>query len=168
MFGGEGSALVHHRRAPALRGGPGAGPDGQPAAAGPRGRRPDPHPRAAPAPWPRPSSPYRAAGPCCCPRLRALGDLDEGEPPFEPGVLALDLPPAVSAYRRRFELARLVSRTPTCSSGRSTAAGALELADALAAFLDSLQIEEAAGDRAGSTPWWRATWPGTGKGPRNS
>ena len=29
--------------------------------------------------------------------MRALGDLDEGEPPFEPGDLALDLPPAISA-----------------------------------------------------------------------
>src|SRR5438067_6406364 len=43
------------------------------------------------------------------PQVRALGDLDEGEPPFEPGDLALDLPPAVSPYRRRFELARLVA-----------------------------------------------------------
>ena len=35
------------------------------------------------------------------PQVRALGDLDEGEPPFEPGDIALDLPPAVSGYRRR-------------------------------------------------------------------
>src|SRR4051812_49739224 len=27
------------------------------------------------------------------PQIRALGDLDEGEPPFEPGDLALALPP---------------------------------------------------------------------------
>ena len=43
------------------------------------------------------------------PQVRALGDLDEGEPPFEPGEIALDLPPAISPWRRRFELARLVS-----------------------------------------------------------
>ena len=79
------------------------------------------------------------------PQVRALGDLDEGEPPFEPGVLALDLPPAVSAYRRRFELARLVAQNADMFERRIDAAGALELADALAAFLDSLQIEEVEG-----------------------
>jgi ATP-dependent helicase/nuclease subunit B len=75
------------------------------------------------------------------PRIRALGDLDEGEPPFEPASLALDLPPAISPLNRRFELARLIvdrgglPRAPD-------AAQALELADALGAFLDSLSIEE--------------------------
>ena len=78
------------------------------------------------------------------PQIRPLGDLDEGEPPFEPGDLALDLPPAISSWRRRFELARLVSEN-TDQLGRSLdAVGALELADALAGFLDSVQIEEAA------------------------
>jgi ATP-dependent helicase/nuclease subunit B len=79
------------------------------------------------------------------PQVRALGDLDEGEPPFEPGELALDLPPAVSAYRRRFELARLVAENAALFERPIDAAAALELADALAGFLDSLQIEEAAG-----------------------
>ena len=78
------------------------------------------------------------------PQIRALGDLDEGEPPFEPGELALTLPPAVSPLRRRFELARLVhdnaSRLPF--ERAPDAPACLELADALAAFLDSLQIEE--------------------------
>ncbi|MGH6956677.1 MAG: hypothetical protein ACREEW_08455, partial [Caulobacteraceae bacterium] len=32
------------------------------------------------------------AGAALLPQIRALGDLDEGEPPFEPGELALDLP----------------------------------------------------------------------------
>ena len=79
------------------------------------------------------------------PQVRALGDLDEGEPPFEPGDLGLDLPPAVSGYRRRFELARLVAENADMFERTIDAAGALELADALAAFLDSLQIEEVAG-----------------------
>lgn len=79
------------------------------------------------------------------PQVRALGDLDEGEPPFEPGALSLDLPPAVSAYRRRFELARLVSENADIFERKIDAAGVLELADALASFLDSLQIEEADG-----------------------
>jgi ATP-dependent helicase/nuclease subunit B len=75
------------------------------------------------------------------PQIRALGDLDEGEPPFEPGSIALDLPAAVSPLRRRFELARLVlthgkfERSPSAPE-------ALALADALAGFLDSLEIEE--------------------------
>ena len=77
------------------------------------------------------------------PQIRALGDLDEGEPPFEPGELALDLPPAISPWRRRFELARLVTDHRRRWAARLDAAGALELADALVGFLDSLQIEEA-------------------------
>jgi ATP-dependent helicase/nuclease subunit B len=77
------------------------------------------------------------------PQIRALGDLDEGEPPFEPGDLALDLPPAISLWRRRFELAGLVAQHQD-ELGRSLdATAALELADALGTFFDSLQIEEA-------------------------
>lgn len=78
------------------------------------------------------------------PQIRALGDLDEGEPPFEPGDLALDLPPAISPLRRRFELARLVAEHAGMFERRLDAAAVLELADALAGFLDSLQIEEVA------------------------
>ena len=77
------------------------------------------------------------------PLVRALGDLDEGEPPFEPGDIALDLPPAISPWRRRFELARLVSGAADKLERSLDAAGALELADALAGFLDSVEIEEA-------------------------
>lgn len=75
------------------------------------------------------------------PQIRAIGDLDEGEPPFEPGDLSLDIPPAIDPLRRRFELARLVAERKDL--GRHLdAAGALELADALGRFLDSVQIEE--------------------------
>ncbi|ATQ44764.1 double-strand break repair protein AddB [Caulobacter mirabilis] len=75
------------------------------------------------------------------PQIRAIGDLEEGEPPFEPGNLSLDIPPAIDPQRRRYELARLVADHR--GFGRDLdAAGALELADALAAFLDGLQIEE--------------------------
>ena len=77
------------------------------------------------------------------PQMRALGDLDEGEPPFEPGELALDLPPAISAERRRYELARLVSDHETLLGRKLGAVAALDLADALAGFLDSVEIEEA-------------------------
>ena len=79
------------------------------------------------------------------PQIRAIGDLDEGEPPFEPGDLALDLPPAISSWRRRFELARLAADNAHLLDRALDASGALELGDALAGFLDSVQIEEAAG-----------------------
>ena len=85
------------------------------------------------------------------PQILALGDLDEGEPPFEPGDLALDLPPAITPLRRRFELARMVADHPDIFAraglasherGGMDAHAALGMADALAGFLDSAQIEE--------------------------
>jgi len=76
------------------------------------------------------------------PQIRAVGDLDEGEPPFEPGPIALDLPPAVSPLRRRFELARLITDHADDMGRTLNAPAALEMADALAAFMDSLWIEE--------------------------
>ena len=87
---------------------------------------------------------HAGAGAVLLPQMRALGDLDEGEPPFEPGELALDLPPAISGPRRRFELARLVVAHEADLGRELDAAGALDLADALAGFLDSVQLEEAA------------------------
>ncbi|HXA38608.1 MAG TPA: double-strand break repair protein AddB [Phenylobacterium sp.] len=79
------------------------------------------------------------------PQMRPLGDLDEGEPPFEPGDLALDLEAAIDPLRRRFELTRLVADHWDLLQGRElTAAAALEMADALGRFLDGLQIEELA------------------------
>jgi ATP-dependent helicase/nuclease subunit B len=76
------------------------------------------------------------------PQILALGDLDEGEPPFEPGDLALDLPPAITPGQRRFELARLVSDHAHLFERSLDALSALELGEALGAFLDSVQIEE--------------------------
>jgi ATP-dependent helicase/nuclease subunit B len=86
------------------------------------------------------------------PQMRPLGDLEAGEPPFEPGDLALDLPAAIEPLRRRFELTRLVSELSEHVPGGLVSAGAaLELADALGGFLDGLQIEEVAvGDRLAS------------------
>lgn len=80
------------------------------------------------------------------PQIRPLGDLDEGEPPFEPGDLAVDLPAAIGSLRRRFELARLVKSHERKLGRELDAAGALELAEALGSFLDSLQIEEVSGE----------------------
>ena len=77
------------------------------------------------------------------PQIRALGDLDEGEPPFEPGDIGVELPPAISPWRRRFELARLVAENDHLLGRSLDAAGALELADALGAFIDGVDIDEA-------------------------
>ena len=76
------------------------------------------------------------------PQMRPLGDLEEGEPPFEPGDIALGLPVAIAPLRRRFELLRLVQALQPSLERALSAGAALELADALGAFLDSLQIEE--------------------------
>jgi ATP-dependent helicase/nuclease subunit B len=79
-----------------------------------------------------------AGGGLLLPQIRPIGDLEEGEPPFEPGELSLDLPAAISPWRRRFELAALTSRLqPDLAAGQ-----ALEMADALGELIDSLQIEE--------------------------
>jgi ATP-dependent helicase/nuclease subunit B len=78
------------------------------------------------------------------PQMRPLGDLEEGEPPFEPGDIALGLPAAIAPLRRRFELVRLVTARQDLLGRELDAPAALELADALGAFLDSLQIEEVA------------------------
>jgi len=80
------------------------------------------------------------------PQIRPLGDLDEGEPPFEPGDLAVDLPASIGSLQRRFELTRLVKENEAALGRDLDASAALELADALGAFLDSLQIEERDGD----------------------
>ncbi|HEX2559320.1 double-strand break repair protein AddB [Phenylobacterium sp.] len=81
------------------------------------------------------------------PQILPLGDLDEGEPPFEPGDLALDLPAAIAPLRRRFELTGLVKANERLLNRELDAVGALELADALGGFLDSLQIEEVTAEK---------------------
>lgn len=83
----------------------------------------------------------RLAGgrPILLPQVRPLGDLEEDEPPFAPGDLGLDLPPAIAPLARRFEIARMIVEdfSPGLAPLR-----ALELADALGGFLDSCQLEE--------------------------
>ena len=77
--------------------------------------------------------------PILLPQVRPLGDLEEDEPPFAPGELGLDLPPAIAPLTRRFEMARMIVEdfSPGLSPLR-----ALEMADALGGFLDSCQLEE--------------------------
>ncbi len=88
---------------------------------------------------------HAGGGGVLLPQMRAIGDLDEGEPPFEPGDLTLDLPPAIGAERRRFELAGLVAaHADLLTPSALGAASALDFADAVGALLDSLQIEKVA------------------------
>ena len=77
--------------------------------------------------------------PILLPQVRPLGDLEEDEPPFAPGELGLDLPPAIAPLTRRFEMARMI-----VEEFRSDLSPlrALEMADALGGFLDSCQLEE--------------------------
>lgn len=75
------------------------------------------------------------------PRILALGELETGEPPFEPADIALDLKPAIDPLRRRFELARLAAAHAAERGEPLDPRGALDLADALGAFLDGLQVE---------------------------
>jgi len=83
-----------------------------------------------------------AGGAILPPQIRALGDLDEGEPPFEPGDLALDLPPAVSPWRRRFELASICAAEAHRLDYALGGPAALDMAQAVGALFDSLAIEE--------------------------
>ncbi len=77
------------------------------------------------------------------PQIRAIGDLDEGEPPFDLENLGLDLPVAITPLRRRFELAKLVSEHyPEYGGHAIRTRRALDLADSLASFFDSLALEE--------------------------
>ncbi|GAA0642202.1 double-strand break repair protein AddB [Brevundimonas lenta] len=74
------------------------------------------------------------------PQVRPLGDLEEDEPPFSPGDIGLDLLPAISPMARRFEMARMIAVHDAVAANAPL--HALEMADALGAFLDSCQIEE--------------------------
>lgn len=77
--------------------------------------------------------------PILLPQVRPLGDLEEDEPPFSPGELGLDLPPAIAPLTRRFEMARMIVETFRTDLSPPRA---LEMADALGGFLDSCQLEE--------------------------
>lgn len=77
--------------------------------------------------------------PVLMPQVRALGDLEEDEAPFTPGALGLDLPPAISPLRRRFEMARMIVEE---FDSNLSVRRALDLARTLGGFLESCQIEE--------------------------
>jgi len=77
--------------------------------------------------------------PVLLPQVRPLGDLEEDEPPFAPGEVGLDLPPAIAPLTRRFEMARMIVEDFRTDLSPLRA---LELADALGGFLDSCHLEE--------------------------
>ncbi len=77
--------------------------------------------------------------PVLLPQVRPLGDLEEDEPPFAPGEVGLDLPPAIAPLTRRFEMARMIVEE---FRKDLTPLRALEMADALGGFLDSCHLEE--------------------------
>jgi len=70
------------------------------------------------------------------PAIRALGDVEEDEPPFEPGELALAAPPAISPARRRFELASLLHRRALARNADADPAASIPLAEELGRLLD--------------------------------
>ena len=81
--------------------------------------------------------------PILLPQVRPLGDLEEDEPPFSPGEIGLDLPPAIAPLTRRFEMARMIAGDLKDEfEDALSPLRALELADAFGGFLDSCQIEE--------------------------
>lgn len=79
--------------------------------------------------------------PVLLPQVRPLGDLEEDEPPFAPGELGLDLPPAIAPLTRRFEMARMIVERfdPDLPPAR-----ALDMAEALGGFMDGCAVEEIA------------------------
>ncbi|MFN3835143.1 MAG: double-strand break repair protein AddB [Glycocaulis sp.] len=84
-------------------------------------------------------------GAAILPLIRPLGDVDADEPPFEPGELDHLALPAISAARRRFELASLILAREAAARREMMPDGALVLADALASLLDELASEEIEG-----------------------
>ncbi len=81
-------------------------------------------------------------GAAILPMIRPIGDVDADDPPFEPGELADAAPPAISAARRRFELAALILAKETATGRSMGAGGALALADDLAGLIDDMATEE--------------------------
>ncbi len=77
------------------------------------------------------------------PRMRPLADINPEEPPFEPGELAGQVPPAMPPVQRRFEMARLITAYHRRAADLPLdPASALALADPLLAIMDDVAMEE--------------------------
>ena len=84
-----------------------------------------------------------SSGVALLPTIHPIGEFDVDDPPFEPGELSDIAPEAISASRRKFELARLVLAKETALGRTLGIGGALALAEPLAALLDDLATEDA-------------------------
>ncbi len=78
------------------------------------------------------------------PRMRAIGDIDDGDTAAFAGDAAdeIELPPAISPMARTLELARLVAARDRAFAGQENWPGALAAARELGKLLDSLYAEE--------------------------
>ncbi|PHS28160.1 MAG: double-strand break repair protein AddB [Robiginitomaculum sp.] len=85
---------------------------------------------------------HGGTGAVLLPRIRAIGDVDVDEPPFEPGALALLSPRALSSERRLFDLCALVQARLRASGQNAALAVALAEAEALARLMDEAHTEE--------------------------
>ncbi len=75
------------------------------------------------------------------PRIRAIGDVDADEPPFEPGALALQSPRAMSAEQRLFDLTSLIRARLRASGQNDALVVAMNEAQALARLIDEAHTE---------------------------
>ncbi len=76
------------------------------------------------------------------PRIRAIGDVDADEPPFEPGALALQSARPMGSEQRLFDLAALVQRRMQANGQAPSLACALAEAEALGLLISEAQTEE--------------------------
>jgi ATP-dependent helicase/nuclease subunit B len=83
--------------------------------------------------------------PTLLPQLRPIGDVDDDELALVSDT-SLELPPAISALRRRLVLARSILKIRP-DAGQMTAPQAIELAVELARLLDEVQTEGLSFDR---------------------
>lgn len=76
------------------------------------------------------------------PIMRTLGDIDENEPPFEPGEIALHVPQSIHQTRRRFELANIVAHKMSKEGEAPDAVSALAMTEPLLSLMNDLAMEE--------------------------
>lgn len=86
---------------------------------------------------------HSGKGASLLPILKPLGDMDENEPPFEPGDLALTVPPAIDSAHRKFALAALVAAKLSAQMDAPIpVAEALSMSEPLISVLNDLAMAE--------------------------
>ena len=81
------------------------------------------------------------AGAMLLPAIRAIGDVDVDTPPFAPGAIALQAPPALSAENMLFDLTALVQARLRASGQNDAVPVALAEAEALARLINEAETE---------------------------